>query len=62
MKIREKKRKNKVFTLRLYEEEFEMVKKIRSNSSVDLPEMLRKYIKEIYHKLYNKDPDDIIYG
>ena len=57
MKI-EKRKLKKTYSFRVSEEDLKMVRELARE--MDIPSMLREYIKEC-HKKYLKDPDEQVY-
>jgi len=58
MKVIPKKILTKTYSFRVSEEELKIIRKL--SSEINLPAMLREYIKNVHENL-NKDPDDTAY-
>ena len=60
--VNRKKKKDKGYTFRIDEEEFQMIEEIRKNPSVSLPRTLRRCIRDTYKKItFDDDIDSRVY-
>lgn len=58
MKVIKKSTKEKLYSIRLTGDQYEMVKNLKDND-VDLPEMIRMFIEDVYKQNSNVDQDDL---
>jgi hypothetical protein len=59
MKVIQKKNKTELYSLRVDKDEMKMIKYLSKDKNIDLPQMLRSYVKEIYNRITLDEPDDI---
>lgn len=60
MKVIKKSTKEKLYSIRLTEDQYKMVKNLKKDN-VDLPEMIRSYIEYVYKKNKDIDQDDLYF-
>lgn len=58
MKVIQKSYKKRIYSIRLTEEHYEMIKYLKNNN-VDVPSMIRSFIEDIYENSLNEDKDNI---
>lgn len=58
MKVIKKSTKEKLYSIRLTEDQFKMVKTMKEKN-IDLPEMIRKFIESVYKDNEYTDQDDL---
>lgn len=58
MKVIKKSNKEKLYSIRLTEDQYKMVKALKEKN-IDLPEMIRSFIENVYGENETQDQDDL---